>query len=385
MADYREPFGEPFEIAFNARSSSVSPEYRIDDNEGNTIASGAGTELGTTGIFVAEPTAPGSVGEWTIIWSRDGTFDPSTNAIDTLETYDPGAAPVSLPDLSPTASDGITSVGPCQLWATVEEIAEFCDAEGVGSEAEVYDEAALVASQILYAMSGRRFAGTCVRSVRPCTGRCGDAMPWPMTSDLYWGSDAWKDGYGRERGCGCLPLSVVPLAGAARSIVEVLIDGQIVDPDSYRLDERRRLVRMRDADGERQFWPGCQNLDAGPEEEGTFEITYRYGIDPPGAGVLAAKELACAIFQATPAAALDEECVLPNGVTKIVRQGVTYELVADAGWGYLGKDKGWRTGLPLVDMFLNAYNPTGRRRRRAMVWSPDLDRYPRPVGDPLAS
>jgi hypothetical protein len=365
MSDLREPIATEFDTTFYARTTGLvgTVAYKILDNDGNEIvgATTAGVTEIAAGLYAAKPTSPATVGEWSVVWSKDGTFDEHTLGVDALTTFDPGISPIVPPDLTPVSADGISSVGPCQLWATVDDVADYCSAEAAGSDASVYEEALLVATQVLHQLSARRFTGTCVRSVRPCTAPCGAAVPWPYTGGLFWGGDAWKDGYGRERGCGCLPLDSIPLAGAARAIVEVLIDGQIVDPDTYRLDERRRLVRMRDENGDRQFWPGCQNLDAEATEDGTFEITYEYGIDPPAAGVLAAKELACAIFSSSPAAALDEECVLPNGVTKIVRQGVTWELVADAGWGYLGKSRGWRTGLPLVDLFLNSYNPTGRR------------------------
>lgn len=382
MSDLREPIGQSFETTFAARETGLvgTVAYRIDDNEGSTIVgpTTAGiTELGTTGIYAASPTAPGTEGTWTIIWTKDGTFDPTTLGVDTLVTYDPGVAGPTIPDLPPTSDDGISSVGPCQAWSTADEVAAFC---GSGSDADEYEDATVAASQVLYALSAHRFPGTCSRSVRPCgTSRC---APWDLR--VLWGGTDWIDPYDRSRGCGCTPLSVVPLAGYAREIIEVLIDGQAVDPDTYRLDERRRLVRLDDPDsGERLYWPSCQNLAVDSSEEGTFEVTYTYGVDPPAIGQMAARELACAIYDAGADAALSEECVLPNGVTKIVRQGLTIELVGEAGFGFV--DGVWKTGLPLVDMFLNAYNPTGRRKRRTMVWSPDLDRFPRAVGDPLAS
>lgn len=382
MSDLREPIGQTFETTFAARETGLvgTVAYRIDDNEGNTVvaATTAGvTELGTTGIYAASPTAPAAPGTYSIIWSKDGSFDPTTVAADVLVTYDPGVSPPTIPDLAPASPDGISSGGPCSAWVTADEVAAFC---GGGSDADEYEDSAVASTQVLYTLSAHRFPGVCTRTVRPCGGPM--CAPWDF---LYmWGGTEWVDAYGRDRGCGCKPLSVVPLAGYAREIIEVRVDGTVVDPATYRLDERRRLVRLDDpATGDRLYWPSCQNLAADANEEGTFEVTYTYGVDPPAIGIMAAKELACAIYNAGPDAALAEECVLPNGVVRIVRTGITIELAAEAGFGFV--DGAWKTGMPLVDIFLNAYNPTGRRKRRSMVWSPDLDRYPRPVGDPLAS
>jgi hypothetical protein len=383
MSDITTPLAQEFDTVFRAGETGLvgTVAYRIDDNDGNVV-SGPTTagivELGTTGAYAARPTAPGSAGEWSVIWSRDGSFDPDTVAIDALTTYDPGTAPVSPGDLPVLAADGVSSVGPCSLWVTAAEVADYC---GGGSDSDLYEDVAVAASQVLYALVPR-FPGSCTRSVRPCTGICGVSWAYPY-SDYLWFGDEWRDAQGAARSCGCHPLAVVPLAGGVRSITEVLIDGQIVDASTYRVDERRRLVRLRDDDGDRRFWPGCQNVDAAATEDGTFEVTYVYGADPPAIGQMAAKELACAIYSADPDSALAEECVLPNGVTKIIRQGLTIELVGTGGFGFV--DGVWKTGLPLVDMFLNAFNPTGRRKRRSSVWSPDLEPFPRPVSDPASS
>jgi hypothetical protein len=63
------------------------------------------------------------------------------------------------------------------------------------------------------------------------------------------------------------------------------------------------------------------------------------------------------------------ECMLPTGVTTVVRQGVTINRVVPMF------NAGARTGLVLTDAFIGTYNPHGLRRRAA-VWSPDL-KYPR--------
>jgi hypothetical protein len=79
-------------------------------------------------------------------------------------------------------------------------------------------------------------------------------------------------------------------------------------------------------------------------------------------GVAAAAELACEIYKSCED---DVECVLPAGVSRIQRQGITIERNAFVAWG---RQEGiWRTGLPLVDLFLNTYNSAGIRKRPTFV------------------
>jgi hypothetical protein len=162
-----------------------------------------------------------------------------------------------------------------------------------------------------------------------------------------------------------------------QSIVDVLLDGVSVDPAGYRLDGHQYLTRMRDADGDAQSWPACQALDLPSDEPGTFEVTYTFGVAPPTSGVLAARELACQVFLAC-SDDPGNDCVLPSGATRITRKGVTIELNVFRGWGY-ERRRGWRTGLSLVDAFLNSVNPNGLRRR-PMIWSPDGPPFAEEVG-----
>lgn len=389
MADYRVPIAGETDLVFNARTSGIaaSIQYEISDNEGNTIVgptnSGVG-EIGTTGVYkVPNFQVPGTVGYWTIVWSKDGSFDPNTNAVDLLQTYDPGTEAPDVPPLTPISDDGSgLAVGPCSAWTTSEDAAACC---GTDSDTSLLDGPVVAASQVLYELSNHLFSGTCERRVRPCGLSCGG--PWQRWQGWGWlpmsrapaadfgvfGTWGEKGASAFAGGCGCQPQSRIPLAGAAREILEVTIDGQLVAPASYRLDERRWLTRV---DGE--AWPGCQDMDAAETEDGTFSILYTYGQDPPVIGQYAAQELACAIAATCPGGGeIDTECVLPAGVTKVERQGITLDTEAfrDFAWT---SSKGWATGLGNVDMFLNTYAPNGRQRR-TRVWSPDTRRFPRPV------
>lgn len=376
--------GGSFEAVFQSGITGLvgTVAMRVDDNEGNTVygPTTAGIiELGNTGFYVKVIPAPGVEGEqFSIIWTDDGSFDEEHSFGDDLLVVSDDV--LNYPSLLPI--DG-TMGGPCRAWTTEVAVAECC---GVESDTAALIGPVLAASETLYALSAKKYSGTCAQRVRPCGDGGGCEGPWGVwLPSGQWGPGVDFGVYGSwptgGRPCGCSPLSRVPLAGFATDILEVTIDGVVLDEDEYRLDEHRYLTRMRDADGDRQWWPGCQDLDRDHTEDGTFSVVYEYGIDPPVAGQMAATELACAIFQTCPGSGggvAAEDCPLPNGVTRIVREGIEIDL--DAFKGFAVIDGVWRSGLPLVDMFLNTVNPTGRRRRRSTVWSPDIARMPRAVG-----
>lgn len=269
--------------------------------------------------------------------------------------------------------------GPCTAWIDGADVAECCNAE-VGTDTVLLDGAATIASQLLYELSGRLYAGTCERTVRPCVTRnwCGAQM-LSRGHIVSWGGAGWS--MFREgqwlRACGCAPVSRIRLSGyPVTSITEVKIDGDVVDPDTYRLDEWRFLTRTRDiAEPDvALFWPACQTFDLPDTEDGTFSVTYEHGADPPLVAQEAAKQLACQIYLACTGS---DSCQLPAGTSRVTRQGITIERTFFARDPITGA---YRTGLTLVDTFLNGYNPNGLRRRPA-VYTPDIDRYPRPVGD----
>jgi len=68
--------------------------------QGDTVVTALQTadinEIGTTGVYVATLTAPATPGQYTIIWSLDGSLDPAQVRIDALTvTATVGAAPAT--------------------------------------------------------------------------------------------------------------------------------------------------------------------------------------------------------------------------------------------------------------------------------------------------
>lgn len=296
--------------------------------------------------------------------------------------------------------------GPCAAWITGADVLA-CHPE-VGSDPSVFDDAAVAASQLLFEFSGRQFNGGCEDTVRPCSGGCGcwGAIYAAGVNPMWWwgpypaGGNAWGwfPGAGASaegaRGCGCGVLSRAKLSGyPVTAVTEVKIGGVVLperDPDTdalnWRLDGWRWLTRMADPNDANpdagpiaRFWPACQNLALADDQPATWSVTYEYGVAPPLPGVLAAVQLAWEIYQQCAGG----ECKLPNGATKITRQGITVERALFLSWGLtskrLGSKPAWSTGLTEVDAFLSAYNSIGLRRRPA-VWGPDTQKYAQKLG-----
>jgi hypothetical protein len=231
---------------------------------------------------------------------------------------------------------------------------------------------AMMASWLLFELSGRLYSGRCERTVRPCSNTpCGfqvlsrGHIVWP---DGIWGWGDWNGGWGwnypNYGDCGCMPLDRINLAGyPVREILEVKIDG-IVIPEAFnwRLDKRRFLTRMADANGNAQRWPACQHMNEDDTEVGTFSVSYAYGDDPPLLGSLAAAQIACEIYSGSTGG----ECALPAGTIRVTRQGVTVDKMAALGW-FRSSTRGWQTGIGIVDAFLNGANPNGLTRRPMMM------------------
>lgn len=329
----------------------------------------ANTSVGNFLLSLSPPTLPG---EYHYDVDATGTVVASRAASFTV-----------IPNVSALVDVDWAVQGPCTSWADSNDVWSCCGEPtvtiGEGTLAEIcpvdMTQFAFEASQLLYELSGRLYAGMCERKVRPCASRwCGFQVlsRGHIVEDFGWNGISWGNG---RTPCGCRALDRVPLSGyPVRSIVQVKIDGAVVDPDTYRLDERRYLTRVRDpADPDTVLlWPSCQHLDLDDTQDGTFSVTYRYGQDPPPLGIHAAAQLGCELYKACTGG----DCALPAGATRITRQGVTIERQ------FFRVDKqvgAWRTGLNLVDAFLNAYNPQGLQRRPS-IWAPSGPRYARSVG-----
>lgn len=224
----------------------------------------------------------------------------------------------------------------CSPWVEPEDLP--CE-EGVAPE--LLEEAVAVATDILFEMSGRKYAGSCRDTVRLLRQTCGCSDRCSCHSD---------------------GLHRVTLGGyPVTSIIEVKVGGEVWDPSRYRVDDFRYLVRLPDQDGSKLSWPFSDEVD----------VTFTYGVGPASDGVRAAKTLACEFVKAW---TNDSSCKLPSRVSSVSRQGVS--MVVLDPFEFFERN---RTGLWQVDAFLAASNPNGTRRRAAVI-SPDIGPSVRRVG-----
>lgn len=219
--------------------------------------------------------------------------------------------------------------------------------------------ALVVATQVLWALSGRRF-GWATTTVRPGdrrSGLCGipdefwltsrAAGPWPLSGGydgFPWGR-WWAYDPGEFNRGTVLRLPRRPVV----AVHEVIVDGVVLPPSAYRVDRWGELVRL---DG--GTWPATQDMAAEDDEPGAFSITYTYGKNVPAAGLLGGGVFACEIAKLM----MGQECQLPARVTAFQHGGANVAMLDPQDF----LDKG-QTGIYLADVFIRSYNPNRLQQR----------------------
>ncbi len=298
-----------------------------------TFGVGFDVESDSTGVFHVDWTATESgVHQWVFV----GTGDVSAPAasgfyVNTVPVTDLTAWPVTrscLPAL-PALTDTPT-------WAEL---------DAYEAAAVAQDNAVELASQVVWALSGRQYGLTEV-TARPCS-EYAQGFGYLSRLRVLEYSDVLDYGTWMDIGCGCVGSCsvsgprVVHLPGPVHSVTAVTIADVELSSDDYRL-EGDALYRVSGAS-----WPR-QNLGAPLSEPGTWSVTYLRGIPAPrGVAALTgglAREFVAACTE-------DMECRLPRTVTGSSRRGVSYDFdpskLLAAG----------KTGLPEVDMWLASVNP----------------------------
>lgn len=241
--------------------------------------------------------------------------------------------------------------------------ASICCADWASYSDALKTQAIRYGTFVMWAATGRQF-DACELTVYPC-GRdgYGEGGAWG-----YW----WNDGvfipyiwngqwFNAVCGCGgigclsCRPRCAAYLPGPVLSVSEVIVDGETISEDEYRVYDQQWLTRV----GEHDCWPACQDYNA---ETLKFQVTYTRGTEVPQIVLDQAAVIACEYAKAC----LGQECALPSRVVNIARQGVTVSLQdIDA----LLRD-GF-TGITTVDQVIRQFNP-GLLKGRTRLYSPDV-------------
>lgn len=221
-----------------------------------------------------------------------------------------------------------------------------------------------MAVAVLFALSGRQF-GVCSTTVRPCRiehsigngfgrwdrglygldGFGGDYSGYGLVTSyvLSWEGDmGWVN-----LPCGCAGRCrvagprLIHLPGPAQSIESITVNGTVLDPSEYKL-EQNRLYRIGG------IWPG-QDLSRPEGEMGTWSVTYGRGIPVPAGVDMLTGQLALEMLNAATNA---NKCRLPRNVTAVSRNGISYQVYDPTTFYAAGK-----TGLPEIDLWLMGVNP----------------------------
>lgn len=267
----------------------------------------------------------------------------------------------------PDHAEGATHVPlsePCTAWDAIWPCDISCESPAITGQAVQF------ATELVWALSGRQF-GLCAVKLRPCRNECLDTI-WPTGVSLWpgtsWLTPALIGGLWYNivcdtcpGTCSCTKLSEVYLPAPVNSIVEVKIDGTILDPQNYRLDNNRILVRTDDS------WPRCNDLNLEDTELNTWSVTANFGQSIPSGGHWAVGEVACELIKAFKG----EDCRLPRNITQLIRQGVTIQYpdintLIDGG----------KTGLYMTDMWISTVNPH-KLKRRSKTYSIDRPQHRR--------
>lgn len=221
---------------------------------------------------------------------------------------------------------------------------------------EQWDAYLAFSSEILYALSGRKWGGGCqetvmLRSHPPMAGQ----GTWPY--EATWGTcGCWSYGSLMDNwlyppanllvGTHLAPMAIRLPHDPVIGVQEVLENGTAFT--DWRFTQAGWLERT---DG--LPWVVC--LD-------TTQITYSYGALPPAGGKRAAVLLAIefAKYDANLA------CSLPQRVTSVTRQGISFQTIDPMEFLPLGK-----TGVYQVDLWIQSVNPYANKQR-ARVFSLDL-------------
>ena len=238
------------------------------------------------------------------------------------------------------------------LWVTPEEL-------GTYAESEFAYEAAKAASNLLWALSGRKYSGiTTVTERYVCASRRyrygasirnskaelinGEIYNIP-SSDIDFYYDITSDGTAQSARLRLRGRPVTKIHSIRNRL------GKVINPSQYYLVDHSTIQAVAGVP-----WTPCD-----------VEVTYSYGIEPPTLGKMAARTLAIEFAKLWSG---DDDCMLPQRVTSVSRQGVSYTILDSQDF-----IDDMRTGIYAVDLFLKSVNPD-KARAKARVFTPDLPR-----------
>jgi hypothetical protein len=152
-------------------------------------------------------------------------------------------------------------------------------------------------------------------------------------------------------------MSEIRLMGPVISILEITLGAEVIDPDTYWVDNGHWLVRKSP-----DRWPECNDMNSLDGDE-VLTVTYLRGDPVPDVLRYAAKVLACEYIKACNN---DKSCQLSTYVTSVSRAGVDFTMIPLTE--LLDQNL---TGIPRIDQTIRMFNPYGLRER-GRILAPEL-------------
>jgi hypothetical protein len=306
-------------------------------------------------VDVVGPTAVGithvALGLYTFTWTIAPTEIPGDYAV-IWNATDFQLDPVQTSEIVTVRSSAGGAPGSCGWDINVTCCTAFWNTLTPDEQAVATSYATIA----LWARTGRQY-GTCPITVRPCGRYCND----DGIGGWYWSAGAWMpyvlDGLWYNcacpGACSCEPRCRVYLPGPVASVISVTVDGVLIDPATYRVDNEGWLIRT----GAGNCWPERQDydVDSGP---GSFIVVYERGTQPPAALLAGAGTLACEYAKACRNVA----CRLPAYIVSLSRQGTDFQAADPITLLENGFTGLWEVDGLIRD--LNPYQLAGRPRLR---------------------
>ena len=214
-----------------------------------------------------------------------------------------------------------------------------------------------IASNLLFQLTGEKFQG--IHSVTEYYTKDGSAslsyQPELIDGQMYNLPVSSLSSRPRASGQSMGDRNLYLRHNPVLSVQSVSISGNVLDPSTYTIRNRKYLVRNGHA-----RWIFDSNTEV--------VVSYTYGANPPKAGIAAATRLANELIWAESG---DEQCSLPATVTSVDRKGISITVTDPQQFLDQGK-----VGIYEVDMFIRAYNPTGslKKTRLAVAGRPRSER-----------
>lgn len=248
---------------------------------------------------------------------------------------------------------------PCAPYITHDELAACCDGidpvSAGGVEADTLFSRQ-VASEFMFYRLAMQYPGTCTETIRPCftCSPCStDGPPWE--AQIYDGRIYNMRCEGGNL-CNCSDASSIELPDSpVTNIVEIKIDGVVLDPANYKL-YNDVLYRT---DG--LSWPYCNELFLDDSESGTWSVQYEFGYEPPALVKQATTALACHWQDMCGSSESCSACRIPRNAVSMSRANTTYQLLTPASMQAMTGELAY-VGIPEVDYAIQTLNPHGYRR-----------------------